>query len=109
MVYGMGPKDTAAAVEAIKSNIPDGWTVERFADGFSVWQRPPERMVGNMKRRADGRMRSDSSGRVRTDGADGRASRPWPVWGEGGEALPTRCGRAAVIRPIRPTGRTDFS
>ena len=54
MVYGMGPKDTAAAVEAIKSNIPDGWTVERFADGFSVWSRPPERMVGNMKRRADG-------------------------------------------------------
>lgn len=24
MVYGMGPKDTAAAIEAIESNIPDG-------------------------------------------------------------------------------------
>ena len=54
MDYGMGPKETAAVVEAIKSNIPDGWTVERFADGFSVWSRSPERMVGNMKRRADG-------------------------------------------------------
>jgi hypothetical protein len=54
MVYGMGLKETAAVVEAIKSNIPDGWTVDRFADGFSVWSQNPERMVGNMKRRADG-------------------------------------------------------
>lgn len=54
MVYGMGPKETAAAVEAIKAYIPDGWSVERFADGFSVWSRSPERMAGNMKRRADG-------------------------------------------------------
>ena len=54
MVYGMGPKETAAAVETIKSDIPDGWTVERFADGYSIWSLSPERMVGNMKRRADG-------------------------------------------------------
>jgi len=54
MVYGMGPKEITAAIEAIKSNIPDGWTVQRFADGFSVWSQSPERMVGNMKRRADG-------------------------------------------------------
>jgi len=54
MVYCMGPKETTAAIEAIESNIPDGWSVERFADGFSVWSQSPERMVGNMKRRADG-------------------------------------------------------
>lgn len=54
MVYCMGPKETTAAIEAIESNIPDGWTVQRFADGFSVWSQSPERVVGNMKRRADG-------------------------------------------------------
>ena len=54
MVYGKGPKGVAAEAEAIKSNIPNGWTIDRFADGFSVWSRSPERMVGNMKRRADG-------------------------------------------------------
>ena len=54
MDYGMGLKGVAAEAEAIKSNIPDGWTVDRFADGFSVWSRSPERMAGNMKRRADG-------------------------------------------------------
>jgi len=54
MGYGMGPKETEAAIETIKSNIPDGWTVQRFADGFSVWSQTPERMVGNVKRRADG-------------------------------------------------------
>ncbi len=31
MVYCMGPKETTAAIEAIESNIPDGWSVERFA------------------------------------------------------------------------------
>ena len=50
---GMNP-EVAAAVEAIKAYIPDGWKVEQFADGFSVWSRSPERMAGNMKRRADG-------------------------------------------------------
>ncbi len=54
MVYGMGPKETAAVVETIKSNIPDGWTVERLVAGFSVWSLSPERMVGNMRRVADG-------------------------------------------------------
>ena len=56
MVYGMGPKETEAAIRAIKSNSPDGGAVQRFADGFSVWSQSHERMVGNMKRRADGWM-----------------------------------------------------